>query len=172
MKKLLIGLLFMGFTSLNFGQAPSEDMAELALDGITLVPANLSYLSIVSSGTKALKVLNLQRAAAAFDITKAAEYNRNARLHHFSFDQKEGHIFATYDGSGRIVRSDESYKDVILLPPTRNRLYKTFPDWEIVGNKYSVLYKLGKETEKVYKIKLKNGNQIKRIKCDPQGKIL
>ncbi|MCW5516246.1 hypothetical protein [Muriicola sp. Z0-33] len=172
MKKLLIGLLFMGLTSLTYAQATAESIAEMELEGITLLPANLSYLSVVSSGTEALRVIKLQKVAASFDITQAASYDKNAKYHEFSFDQEFGHIYATYDRNGRIVRSDESYKDVILLPPTRNSIYSTFPDWEIVGNKYEVLYKLEGETQKVYKIKLKNGNKRKRVKIDPQGKIL
>jgi hypothetical protein len=172
MKKLLIGLVFMGLTSLSYAQATAEDVAELELEGITLLPANLSYLSMVSAGTKALKVIKLQKAAASFDITTADSYDKNAKYHEFSFDMEDGHIYATYDRDGRIVRSDESFKDVVLLPPTRNSIYNTFPDWEVVGNKYEVLYRLGKKTEKVYKIILKNGNQRKRVKLDPQGKIL
>jgi len=172
MKQLLIGLVFMGLTSLSYGQATAEDMAETTLDDINYAPANFNYLSVASAGTRALKVTKLQKAAASFDITKAATYDKSAKYHEFSFYQEDGHIYATYDRNGAIVRSDESYKDVILMPPARNSVYNTFPDWEIVGNKYEVLYKLGKETEKVYKIKLKNGNQRKRIKIDPQGKIL
>ncbi len=161
----------MGLTSLNYGQAPAEDMAEMTLEGITYAPANLSYLSVASAGTKAKKVLKLQQAAASFDITKAETYDKSAMSHEFSFDQQDGHIYATYDRNGRIVRSDESYKDVILLPPTRNSIYNTFPDWEIVGNKYEVFFAHGK-TKKVYKIWLKNGNKRKRVKLDPEGKIL
>ena len=72
MKKLLIGIFILGLTSLSYSQASSEEANELALEGITLMPANLTYLSIVSSGIRAQKRIrvyqNCNRAAASYDI--------------------------------------------------------------------------------------------------------
>ncbi len=172
MKKLLIGIFFLGLTSLAYSQGSSEERKQLKLDGITLMPANLGYLSIVGAGTKSLKVLNLQRAAASFDIKKSSTYNRKAGYHVFSFDQKDGHIIATYDRAGRIIKSSERFSDVVLDTGLRNSIYLKYPGWYIEGNKYEVLYSLGKDTKKVYRFKLKKGDQKKRIKCDANGKIM
>jgi hypothetical protein len=172
MKKLLIGMLFLGLTSLSYSQASAEVRKNLKLDGITLMPANLGYLSVVGAGTKSLKILNLQRAAASFDIKKSSIYNRKARYHVFNFDQKEAHIQATYDRDGRIVKSYERFNDVILEPDFRNSIYLKFPGWNIESNKYEVLYSQGKNPRKVYKLKLKKGNDTKRMKFDINGNIM
>ena len=171
MKKLLIFIFVLGLSGLSYAQASLEVAKELELEGITLMPANLSYLSVVSSGVEATRVINLQRKAASYNITKSPVYDKKEQYYEFSFDQKDDNIFATYDRAGRIVNSRERYKDIILSPAVRNAVFKAYPGWDMEGNSYSVFYTSGKDPKKIYKLHLRKGDQKKRIKCDANGKI-
>lgn len=172
MKKLLIGIFFLGLTNLAFAQSSSEAGSILELEGVTIMPANMGYLSIVSSGLKSVKVASLQRAAASHDITKTSIYKRKLRFYEFTFRQQDGYLVATYDSNGKIMKSNERYKDVVFPKPVRQSIYKAFPGWYSEANQYVVSFTSGREAKKVIKVKLVKEGKTKRIKVDTQGNIL
>lgn len=173
MKKLLIGIIFLGLTNLAFAQASSMERGTLELEGITVMPANMGYYTnVVNGGIKALKVVELQKTLASFDITKSSFYDGKNRLYHFDFSHKDGSASATYDRKGKIVKSYERYKNIAFPPEVRNSIFKAFPGWSTEANTYIVSYNTGQNAQKVLKVKLEREGKTKRIKLNTQGKIL
>lgn len=171
MKNLLIGIFILGFTGLTYSQA-SSDVFESELRGITLVPANSSYFSAVSSGIKARRVIDLQSKVASFDITKSSAYEKEDKVFEFSFKKKEDHIHATYDRNGIIISSQERYKDIFMSQKVRNAVFNAYPGWSVEGNMYVVSYAKGKDTKRVYKVKIVKDNKHKILKLGADGNLL
>ncbi len=173
MKKLLIGIFFLGLTNLAFAQASSEERGTLELEGITVMPANMAYYTnVLNGGIKALKVLELQKIVASFDITTSSIYDGKNRRYHFEFNHKDGNVSTTFNGNGRIMKSFERYKNIAFPLTVRNSIYKAFPGWSAEANTYIVSYNSGQDAKKVLKVKLKKEGETKRIKVNTQGRIL
>ena len=172
MKKLLIGMLFLGLTNLAFAQTSSNEGSILELEGVTIMPANMGYLSIVSSAVKSTKVASLQRAAASHDITKTSIYNRKERFYEFTFKQQDGYLLATYDRHGKILKSYERYKNIPFPVPVRQSLYKAFPGWFTETNQYIVSFASGQGAKKIIKLKMVKDGKTKRVTVDTRGNIL
>lgn len=173
MKKLLIGIFFLGLTNLAFAQASSEERGALELEGITVMPANMGYYTnVVNGGIKAMKVVELQKTVASFDITKSSIYDDKKRLYHLEFNHKDGNILTTFNRNGRIMKSFERYKNIPFPLTVRNSIYKAYPGWFAEANTYIVSYNSGEDSKKVLKVKLAREGRTKRIKVNTQGKIL
>ncbi len=173
MKKLLIGIFFLGLTNLAFAQVSSEEGRTLELEGITVMPPNMGYFTnVVNGGVKAIKVVELQKIVASFDIAKSSIYDAKVRLYDFKFKHKDGNVSATFNRDGRIVKSYERYKDIAFPVTVRNSIYKAFPGWSTEANTYIVSYASGHNSKKVLKVKLAKEGKTKHIKVNTQGKIL
>ncbi|MGB5356904.1 MAG: hypothetical protein WBN11_09430 [Eudoraea sp.] len=171
MKNLLVGIFILGLTSLSYSQASFEEANNLELEGITLMPANMTYLTEVSSGSKALRVINLQREAASHDVTQSDIYDGESNLYNVSFTQKDGQVLATYDKDGRILKTFEKYKDIVSPWPVRKSIYKAYPGWSVEGNRYVVSYNKGRDPVTFYKVKIEKGNKHKSVKIDSNGNM-
>lgn len=171
MKKLLIGSMIIGFASLAYPQSSNWDSSEFELKNITLSPLNIDYLFEVGKGTVAQKVLNLEKKVANFDLRTSPAFDGTSKTYEFSFSQPDGMIRATFDKAGKILSSQERFKNILFPKPIRNRIYQAYPGWVIEGNTYVVTYSHDGVIDKMYKVRIGKGNLQKRLKVDDQGNI-
>jgi len=173
MKTLLIGLLFLGFTSLTYAQTNGGIQAE-KLDDVVISPLNISYLNTVKDENTPQVARQLENKAGRFDITESPVFDRNFEAYEVIFNENsenKGRIVATYDNKGKILSSMERFKDVALPPAVRNSVYKSYPGWTILNDTYLVSYYENRAVKKTYKLKIKKDNTKKTLRLDTEGNI-
>jgi hypothetical protein len=168
MKKFIIGLFVIGLTSQVFAQVPKvEQLSEVVVTAI-----NYKYLNAIDSKEVAIPVKMLERKAAAFNVEDHEFYEDDYDFYTVSFVIPEGKIVAAYNPEGEIVRTIERFENVKLPTAVRDAVAERFAGWEIVKDVYRVTYNQNKGANKTYKLKLKNGDKIMRVKIDDTGEFL
>ena len=76
MKKVVFGLLFLGLASLGYCQEPKSEAQQVALEGVTVISPNFSYLTSVQDENTPATVRVLERKAASFNLKKSPIYNQ------------------------------------------------------------------------------------------------
>lgn len=84
----------------------------------------------------------------------------------------EGSLTATYNENGKLMSVVENYKNVKLPTDLIYSIYKTFPGWQIVNDKYLYSQKEGDVTKKEYNLKIKKDNEVRRLVVKPNGEIV
>lgn len=170
MKNVLIGLLFLGFTSLSFGQ--QDKIAAVELSEVNISPLNLSYLNKVQDATTPQKAKKLENVASRYDITEAEIFNRQFEAYEVVFKEGTGIIIATFDKNGKILSSLEKFKDIALPPLVRISTVQNYPGWAITHDNYLVSYYENKDVSKTYKLKLRKDKKRKVVRMDIHGNIM
>ena len=168
MKKFIIGLFVIGLTSQVFAQVTKvEKLSEVVVTAI-----NYKYLNAIDSKEAAIPVKMLEKKAAAYNAQDSDFYQDDWGFYHISFIIPEGKIVAAYNAKGEIVRTIERFENVKLPIAVRDAVAERFPKWAIVKDVYRVTYNQEKGANKSYKLKLKNGEKIMRVKMDDTGEFL
>ncbi len=172
MKKLIIGLLVIGFTNLSLSQTATPKLADIDFSEVIISPLNISYLNEVLDETTPQSVTFLENKASRFNIKTSNVYDNNHDIYEITFTQSNGKIIAYYDNSGKIIRCSEKFKNVKIPLQVRATIFKDNPGWVLHSDTYLVSYKYGDEARRIYKIQLRKGKQKKNIKIDNQGNIM
>jgi hypothetical protein len=168
MKKFIVGLLVLGLTSPLLAQVVKvEELSEVVVTAV-----NYKYLNAIDSKEAAIPVQMLERKVAAFNLEDSEFYQDDSQFYYISFYIPEGKIVAAYNPEGEILRTIERFEDVKLPTAVRNAVAERFPNWTIVNDIYRVTYSKNKGANKSYKIKLKNGDKVMRVKIDDTGEFL
>tara|TARA_R110002050_G_scaffold100607_2_gene208380 strand:+ start:27745 stop:28245 length:501 start_codon:yes stop_codon:yes gene_type:complete len=166
MKKLILGLLLLGLTTLT--NAQTIELSE------TVIDLNYKYLNAIDSDTAPECVKILKEKVVSYDNTKLSSlYDDEYATYKVSFYIPEGKIVAVYDINGKIVKTIEKYNDVRLPLVVMQAVSKRFPNWGIVSDAYHINYHCKKDTVKQeYKIKIKNQDEIITVKTNENGMFL
>ena len=169
MKKLMLWLLVFGLTTQFYAQVVNDEQ----LPEIEVKAINYKYLNDVNSGDVAPDVKSLELEVANFDPREKKDlYEDEFGFYKVSFYIPDGQIVAAYDGNGKIIKTIEKFKDVKPPRTVINSVTKRFPGWAIADDIYKVTYHHKKGTNKMYKLKLENGEKSMKIKTDENGKFL
>lgn len=88
------------------------------------------------------------------------------------FDAKDARLVATYNENGKLIRVVEKYENVKLPKSVIYSVYKSFPDWTIVQDKFLYTQADGDILKKQYNIKLKKGDKTKNVIIKPNGDVM
>ncbi|MBT8184090.1 MAG: nicotinate-nucleotide adenylyltransferase [Eudoraea sp.] len=168
MKKILLGLMVIGFASQAFAQDPEP----IELSEVIVKPVNYKYLNQVDSRLAAVPVKMLERKVASYDVTEQDFYQDDYDYYTVSFFIPEGKIVAVYDQEGNIMRTIEKFKDIKLPTAVMESLADRFPNWKVVSDVYRVKYNDNKGAKQSYKLKLENGDKTMRVKIDENGEFM
>lgn len=116
-----------------------------------------------------LSVQNLQKYFVAYDLGKDFQGYDNYLV---LMKNEKGTLTATYNQKGKLIRVVEKYENVKLPDKVIYAVFKAFPDWGIVDDKFLYTQTDGDVLKKQYDLKIKNGNKTKRIVVSPNGEIL
>lgn len=83
------------------------------------------------------------------------------------FSSSKGYLKATYNNEGKLLRTYQHFEDIVLPLAIRTQVFSENLGWTMVGNKYTAKGKENRINKELYKIKLKNGKQSKRVKIEP-----
>lgn len=168
MKKFIICLFAIGLTSQLFAQVPKVEK----LSEVVVTAVNYKYLNAIDSKEVAVPVKMLERKVASYNVQDSDFYQDDFGFYYVSFYIPEGNIVAAYNTKGEIIRTIERFEDVKLPSAVREALAERFPNWAIVKDVYRVTYNQDKGANKSYKVKLKNGDKVMRVKVDDTGEFL
>ena len=87
-------------------------------------------------------------------------------------ETKKGILAATYNEKGKLIRVVENYKNVILPSKVIYSIYKKFPQWTIVNDKFLYTQTEGDIVKKQYNVKIKKGKDIRKLVVRPDGTIV
>jgi len=104
MKKIIIGLFILGFTSHAFAQK-TEQLSEVFISA-----TNYKYLSEVDSKETPVSIKLLQQKVATHNLKSTDFYEDEYNLYYVTFYIPQGKILAAYDSDGNILRTVEKFK--------------------------------------------------------------
>jgi hypothetical protein len=170
MKKLKL-MLTIAVCSMGFSlQSIAQEI--VSLPPVTVVALNYKYLKSIGDTNAAQPVNMLQMRAAAYNVKNSEYYEDEYDNYFISFFIPDGEILAVYDQNGKIIRTAEKYKNVMLPKDVRAAVTGRFPGWAISKDVYRVTYSAENGGSKVYKIVLENGDKRLRVKTNEKGEFL
>jgi len=167
MKKIIIGLLVIGFAIQSFAQIKTEKLSE-----VVIAATNYKYLNKVGLENASVSVALLEQKVASFDLKNSEFYSDDYDTYSVDFFIPDGHILAAYDRDGNIIRTIEKFKDITLPRAVIASVSKQYPNWVFKKDVYLVTYHDEKGVTKKYKITLENGDKRIKVKTDGEGNFL
>ncbi|WP_369766237.1 hypothetical protein [Flavobacterium sp. WC2429] len=175
MKAYIIAMFAFGITSLSYSQDIMNDDTE----DVSYKVENLPAVVIKSAGTDFSVYLpdrnpdntirKLEDEFIAYDLGKDYE---GYETYLVVMEVKDGSLAATYNEKGKLIRVVENYKNVKLPSKVIFSVYKNYPGWQIVNDKYLYSQKEGDIQKKQYHLKIKKGNETRKLTVHPDGKII
>lgn len=169
MKKILLGLIILGFASPVFAQITKTEK----LSEVTVLATNYKYLTSANTEEVAsIPVKLLEQKVANFDLKNSEFYQDEYDQYVISFYIPEGKILAAYDQDGKLIRTAEKFKDIALPRSVMDAVALRFPGWTITKDVYLVTYYDKSGIDKKYKLRLENGNERIKVKVNEKGEFL
>jgi len=165
MKKIMYFLISIGFVSQLNAQ-------EIKLPEVVISAVNYKYLNAVNTEDSDPSVTRLEQEVAFYNIKESDLYEDEYDTYMIEFYIPDGKIVAAYDKDGKILRTIEKFQSVKLPKDVRDAVFTRFPNWTLDKDVYYVTYNENKDAKKIYKIKLRNGKEVMRVKIDAEGNFM
>jgi hypothetical protein len=175
MKSFILMLLFLGFVTFSYSQNKPEsvsnegNMKPIDLPEVVIKKAGKDFSIYLPDKNPDANVRKLEQEFIAYDLGKDYDGYENYLV---ILEMENGSLVATYNANGKLVRVVEKYKNVKLPNAVIYSVYKTYPNWEIVNDKFLYTQEDGDVINKHYSIKIKKGDEVKKLLVDPNGTIL
>lgn len=173
MKTFIVILLFLGFAASSYSQKKTEKeegkMDIINLPEIVIKKAGSDFSVYVPDDNPDQNVRRLEEKFVAYDLGKDYEGNENYLV---TMEVKNGSLAATYDENGKLIRVVENYKNVVLPSNVIYSIYKNFPDWTIVNDKFLYTQTEGDIVKKQYNVKIKKNDDVRKLVVQPDGEIV
>lgn len=175
MKAYIIVFLFLGLTNLSYSQnktdlEPSDGNISIEnLPAVVIKSVGDDFSVYITDRNSDPKVRKLQDRFIAYDLGKNLEGYETYLVY---MEIKGGTLTATYDEKGKLIRVVENYVNVKLPAKVIYSVYKNFPGWEIINDKYLYSQEKGDILKKQYNLKIKKGKETMKLTVRPNGEIL
>jgi hypothetical protein len=176
MKSFIIIALFLGVSSITYSQDKKETgngedtMKAIELPEVVIKTAGKDFSYYLPDKENPSSSVNqLEQKFIGYDLGKD---NEGYESYLVTFSNDKGTLTATYDEKGKIVGVVEKYNNIILPAPVIYSIYKAYPGWKIVNDKYLYTQENGDINKKQYNIKLKKDKETIKLKVNPKGEIL
>ncbi|MBA0884319.1 hypothetical protein [Flavobacterium undicola] len=170
MKTFTTILLFLGLMLPCFSQEKEEgaiDIKELPSVVIKRVGADFSIY--IPDKNPDMNVRKLQDAFIAYDIGKNTQGDE---IYLVVFSTENNSLAATYNEKGKLMRVVENYTNVKLPRAVIYSIYKTYPDWSLVNDKFLYTQREGDVIKNQYNVKIQKGKKTMKLKVHPNGEII
>lgn len=173
MKTFIVILLFLGFADSTYSQKKTEKeegkMEIINLPEIVIKKAGADFSVYIPDDNPDAKVRRLEEKFVAYDLGKDYEGNETYLV---TMEVKKGTLAATYNENGKLIRVVENYKKVVLPSEVIYSIYKNFPDWTIVNDKFLYTQTDGDIVKKQYNVKIKKNEDVRKLVVHPNGEIV
>ncbi|TDE06131.1 hypothetical protein [Flavobacterium hiemivividum] len=166
---LLLGLLI-GPANLSYSQEKKLGRIDMVnLPAVVIKSAGDDFSVYLPDRNPDPKVRTLEDSFIAYDLGKNFEGYETYLVY---MEVKGGTLSATYNEKGQLISVVENYKDVVLPSKLIYEIYKKYPGWEIVNDKYLYSQEKGDIVKKQYNIKIKKGKESQKLKVHPDGQLI
>ena len=175
MKTVLIIVLILGFHLCSLSQnkvmeiSDEKAMKTEELPEIVIKNAGKDFSYYLPDKNPDPSVRKLQSDFIAYNLGKDYEGFDNYLV---ILEGEKGILTATYDSNGKLTSVVEKYNNTQLPIPVIYSVYKAYPGWQIVNDKFLYSQENGDIKKKEYNIKLKKENEIIKLKVNPKGEII
>jgi hypothetical protein len=175
MRTILIILFVLGMHITTFSQNKTGEgndegtMNSVDLPEIVIKNAGKDFSYYLPDKNPDPGIKQLQKEFVAYDLGKDYE---GFDIYLVIFKGANGVLTATYDENGKLTSVVEKYANIQLPSPVIYSIYKAYPGWQIVNDKYLYTQENGDITKKEYNLKLKKEKEIIKLKVTPKGEIV
>ena len=169
MKSLII-ILFLSITIASNAQETEKGKIKIEeLPGVVIKRVGTDFSVYVPDNNPDQRVKTVEEKFIAYDLGKDAE---GAEEYLVVMEVKNGSLSATYNENGKLVRVVEEFKNVKLPSDVIYSIYRTYPGWSIVNDKFLYTQEEGDIIKKQYNVKIKNDKEIIKLVVRPNGEII
>ncbi|MDD2821561.1 MAG: hypothetical protein PHW29_09890 [Flavobacterium sp.] len=171
MKSFIIILLFLGITSSSYSQDETEKgkMKIEELPGVVIKRIGSDFSIYIPDNNPDQSVKAVEEKFIAYDLGKENEGYEEYLL---IMEVKNGSLAATYDEKGKLTRVVEDFRNVKLPSQVIYSVYRTYPQWSIVNDRFLYTQEEGDVIKKQYNLKIKKGKETRKLVVRPNGEIL
>jgi hypothetical protein len=174
MKLYIIIALLLGISTTTFSQEKNDienegNMEAINLPEVVVKSAGKDFSFYLPDKNPDENVVELEKKFVAYDLGKDYEGFENFLV---ILSAGKGTLTATYNANGKLTSVVEKYNNTQLPPPVIYSVYKAYPGWQIVNDKYLYTQEDGDITKKEYNLKLKKDKETIKLKVNPKGEIL
>ena len=173
MKSLIVFLLFFGFVISSYSQKkPQKEEGKIDvinLPEIVIKKAGADFSVYIPDKNPDGNVKRVQEKFIAYDLGKD---NEDYDEYLLVMQINKGTLAATYDEKGKLIRVVENYKNVVLPSQVIYSVYKKFPGWTIVNDKFLYTQEEGDIIKKQYNLKIKKNKEVRKLVVRPNGEIV
>ena len=168
MKSTSIILLLLALTATSYAQEKGQIKAT-ELPGVVIKRVGKDFSIYLPDNNPDQRVRAIEEKFVTYDLGKENEGYEEYLL---VMKGKNGELAATYDEKGKLTRVVENYKNVILPTQVIYSIYRAYPKWTIVNDKFLYTQEAGDVVKKQYNVKIKKDKEVKRIVVKSDGEIL
>ncbi len=171
MKSFIVVLCFLAVVPFSYSQVGKGDqkMKMEELPEVVIKSAGKDFSIYLPDRNPDKDVVRLEKEFVAYDLGKDYEGYESYLL---VLETKNGSLSATYNQNGKLTGVVEDYKNVRLPSSVIYAVYKTFPGWKMVKDKFLYSQEDGDIIKKQYNIKIKKGKSVRRLVVHPNGDIV
>ncbi|WP_035670531.1 hypothetical protein [Flavobacterium sp. 83] len=169
MKSFVIVLLFLSMTITSYSQDMDGNIKAEELPGVVIKSAGKDFSVYLPDKNPDKDVRALEEKFIAYDLGKDYEGYENYLV---IMETKNGSLNATYNENGKLTRVVENYKNVKLPNSVIYSVYKAFPGWQIVNDKYLYSQKEGDILKKEYNLRIKKDTEVRKLVVNANGDIV
>lgn len=168
MKSIRVILVFLALTAISFGQEKGKIKAT-ELPGVVIKRVGKDFSIYLPDNNPDQRVRLIEEKFIAYELGNEQEGYEEYML---VMKLKNGQLVATYDEKGKLTRVVENYKNVRLPSQVIYSIYKMYPKWSLVNDKFLYTQEEGDVIKKQYNIKIKKDKEVKRLVVRANGEIL
>lgn len=170
MKIVFSIVALVGFTlTLNAQTIQDEELRPDELPAVVIKNAGKDFSVYLPDRNPDVRVRQMQDKFVGYNIGKDFEGHDEYIV---LLEADESSLVATYNDTGKLIRVVEKYDNVKLPRSVIFSVYKSFPGWVIVKDKFLYTQADGDILKKQYNLKIKKDNDVKRLVVHPNGEII
>jgi hypothetical protein len=170
MKILFSVLTLLSFSMASYSQSfDDEELKYSELPAIVMKTAGKDFSIYLPDRNPDSKVRQLQDKFIGYDLGKNFDgYNEYLVL----MEAEDASLVATYNEKGKLMSVVENYSNVKLPRQVIFSVFKSYPGWTIVKDKFLYTQEDGDIIKKQYNLKIKKDREVKKLVVQPNGNII
>ena len=169
MKSLII-IFLLSFTIATNAQEKDKGKIKIEeLPGVVIKRVGSDFSVYIPDNNPDQRVKMVEEKFIAYDLGKDAEGYEEYLV---VMEVKNGSLTATYNENGKLVRVVEQFKNVKLPSEVIYSIYRTYPTYSIVNDKFLYTQEDGDVIKKQYTVKIKKDKEIIKLTVRPNGEII